>query len=67
MESDDVGVNDIVRLFNNTSEDSRVIVFDIGPMDGLYPNPDFDTSFIVSFDKDETDGSIISSFDMISL
>ena len=38
MESDDVGVNDIVRLFNNTSEDSRVIVFDIGPMDGLYPN-----------------------------
>lgn len=36
MESDDVGVNDIVRLFNNTSEDSRGNSICIGPMDGLY-------------------------------
>lgn len=65
MESSEYGVSAMVRLFINMLELSVVIAFDNGPIAGLYPNPVRDVSEIVNVDKDDADGSIMLSLDMV--
>lgn len=67
MELAEVGVKFTVFLFNKIFDVSWVMALDVGPTAGLYPNPDLGVSEIVSVDKDDADGNIISSLDMVNM